>query len=279
VTVGGQARSYAYSLTVFVPGATPSCSGTQDTDGDGVGDCLEQTRGTNPALKDNNIFATDVTGNTRFIEQQFRDFLGREADAGGTSFWLGQLASGTSTRASLVESLLRSPEYDGLVAPMTRLYLGTYLRIPDYGGLQFWTGEYRHQPDRANLNRIAQAFATAPEFLARYGSLDNAGYIARLYENILGRTADTTGLNFWIGELNRGISRGDMLANFTESSEYVARVRPEATLINLSAAMLKRSPTQAEYDSIVPQLRSGVPTQTLADAIIRDSEYRRRFLP
>ncbi len=277
ITVGSQIKNFSYTVTVIDP-AKGGCTSITDTDGDGVSDCLEAVNSTNPNVRDNNIFVTDTIGNTRFVEQQFRDFLFREVDASGANFWVSQIESGQTTRAALVDGFLKSSEYDGLVAPLTRLYLATYLRTPDFSGLRFWTDEYRKLPNRTNLIRIAQMFATAPEFVQRYGNIDNATYISRLYQNVLGRNADPTGLNFWLTELNRGVSRGEMLANFTESPEFIRNVTADTTVINLSAALLKRAPTQQEYDTIVAQLRAGGSTQALIDAVLRGNEYRLRFL-
>jgi hypothetical protein len=284
VRVGGQTRNIAYTVTVFDPAkAGPACVTSTDSDSDGVSDCLEQQRGTNPNVRDNNIFAIDTAGHQRFVEQQFRDFVFREADTAGRDFWAGQLNAGTTSRASFIEQLLRGVEYDGLVAPMTRLYQGTYLRVPDYGGLQFWLGQYRASPNRTKLVEIGQAFATAPEFVARYGNIDNSTYIRRLYQNILQREPDAAGLAFWIAQLSVGVSRGEMLVNFTDSAEYVARVAAETTLINVASGMLKREPTAVEMAEIVPILRASgsvtsAATQQLLNAVLQGSEYRRRFV-
>jgi hypothetical protein len=45
-----------------------------------------------------------------------------------------------------------------------------------------------------SLASISEAFAHSPEFQAAYGSLSNEEFVARLYENPLGRDLDPNGL-------------------------------------------------------------------------------------
>ena len=41
-----------------------------------------------------------------------------------------------------------------------------------------------------------------------------------LYKNVLGRDADTGGLNYWLGQLNSGVeTRYEVLLGFAESAE------------------------------------------------------------
>jgi hypothetical protein len=246
-----------------------------DSDGDGIPNNVEASVGRNPNVKDNDIF----TNNQLFVMQQFRDTLGREADGGGLGFWLGELNAGRQTRASMIEAFTTSGEFDTLTAPMARLYFGTYLRIPDYPGLAFWTDEYRS--GRRTLVQIAEAFATAQEFINLYGAnTDNTTYVNLLYSNIIGRQADAGGLNFWVAELNSGRqTRGSMLASFTESSEYKQRRRAEIFTTLMYAAMLRRAPDQAAFNDNVNQINAGASFQSRISGVLGSQEYRSRFLP
>ncbi|HUR59666.1 MAG TPA: M12 family metallo-peptidase, partial [Opitutaceae bacterium] len=112
-----------------------NCSNlSADADNDGIPDCVEAGSGRVNGVKDNDIF----TNGLLFSAQQYRDFLAREPEADGLNFWAGALASGTQTRGAMVESFFNSAEFQGVIAPVARLYFAYFRRIPDYAGLQYW---------------------------------------------------------------------------------------------------------------------------------------------
>jgi hypothetical protein len=250
------------------------CTGNADTDGDGIPDCIEPTVTRNPAVKDNDVFGVS----NLFVMQQYRDFLGREADASGQAFWRGEIDGGRQTRQSMIEAFLTAGEFDQLTAPIARLYFGMYLRIPDYAGLAFWTDEFRS--GRRNLVNIGNAFTTVPEFTNRYGNVsDNRAFVTLVYQNVLARAPDAAGADFWTNQLNTGLVRGDMLTRFTESAEYKTRRRGEILATLLYAGMLKRAPSDFEFNNVVNAIAGGQSVQSQITAILNSSEYRRRFLP
>src|SRR5262249_36837435 len=109
----------------FVDG-TCTPGGAADTDFDGIPDAVEQNEGTRPCAKDNDVFAS-----TRlFLMQQYRDFFGREYDIDSFLSWMGSMAAGTSADA-VIKSFSDSPEFQGVVPPIIRLYLAYFNRIPD----------------------------------------------------------------------------------------------------------------------------------------------------
>ena len=71
---------------------------------------------------------------------------------------------------------------------------------------------------------IASSFLLSDEFKLRYGDdITDSTYVNTLYKNILGRDADTSGLNYWLGRLNSGAeTRYEVLLGFAESSENKA---------------------------------------------------------
>jgi Subtilase family/Domain of unknown function (DUF4214)/Divergent InlB B-repeat domain len=255
------------------------CDVTQvagDCDLDGIPNGIEAMEGRNPLTKDNDVFAVARL----FVMQQFRDFLKREGDTGGISFWNSEISAGRETRASMAQVFLASPEYANTVAPMTRLYFGSFVRIPDFDGLAFWTNEFAS--GRRSLETIAEEFARAPEFVALYGQLANQEFIERIYQNILGRgtNTDVQGAAFWRGELDSARrSRGQVLLAFTESGEYRSVRARDIEVVSLYNAMLQRAASSAEVSADIAALRSGsLNTRSLIQRVIDSTEYRRRFL-
>jgi hypothetical protein len=106
-------------------------------------------------------------------------------------------------------------------ARVRRLYLASFLREPDASGLAYWTGRLAAGHP---LTAIATHFATSAELRARYGALDDAAFVARLYQNVLGRAPDASGHAHWLSMLAQGRTRGWVLVSFSESREFVARV-------------------------------------------------------
>ena len=245
---------------------------TADADRDGIPDCLEAGSGKSTSFKDNDIFANGML----FAAQQYRDFLAREADADGLNFWTTQLNSGAQSRGAMVEGYFNSAEFQAAIAPVTRLYFAYFLRIPDYGGLQHWIGQFK---SGQSLAQISQAFAASDEFRLRYGSLGNSQFVTLVYNNVLGRAPDSAGLAHWTQQLQNGLSRGDMMVAFSESAEYLAASRNDVYVTMMYTAMLRREPDQAGFDHWVGYLDRGNSGLALINGFLGSAEYRQRFLP
>jgi hypothetical protein len=244
-----------------------------DTDADGIPDVVEANEGTNPLVKDNDVF-----GNPRlFVMQQYRDFLGREGDPGGVTFWTNQINSAAQTRAQVINSFFNSTEFQNSTAPVTRLYFAYFLRIPDYGGLLFWVNSFK---SGTSLSAISNAFAQSAEFQARYGSLNNAEFVTLVYNNVLGRAPDAGGLAFWTGQLDSGaMTRGQVMLGFSESPEYKTVIINEVFVVQIYIGMLRRSPDQGGFNFWVGLLDGGTSGLSLIQGFLDAAEYRARFLP
>jgi hypothetical protein len=252
-------------------GAPPCQPG--DADGDGMPDCVEEDEGSDAAVRDNDVFASARW----FAMQQYRDFLAREGDAGGIAFWAERIATGASSRGQVIESFFDSPEFQGAIAPVARLYFAYFLRIPDYAGLDFWIGYYRAGN---SLDAISDFFAGSAEFQSRYGSLDNAGFVNLVYQNVLGRAPDPGGFAFWKGQLDSGQrTRGQVMLGFSESEEFRALIGPEVYVTMAYMGMLRRAPEPGGFSFWVQYIDAGNSGLELIDGFLASPEYRGRFLP
>ncbi|MBU2994106.1 DUF4214 domain-containing protein, partial [Octadecabacter sp. B2R22] len=77
-------------------------------------------------------------------------------------------------------------------ASVYRLYQATLGREPDANGHQNWTT--RVATDELSLLQAANGFVNSTEFQNTYGALENADFVNLLYQNVLNRDADDTGL-------------------------------------------------------------------------------------
>ena len=103
-----------------------------------------------------------------------------------------------------------------------RLYKAALDREPDTAGLGYWINDL----DNGNsLVNISQGFINNTEFQKLYGiGLSKEQLITLLYENVLNRSPDQAGFDYWINDLNTGTSYAGALASFSESTENKANV-------------------------------------------------------
>jgi hypothetical protein len=108
---------------------------------------------------------------------------------------------------------------DDALGSVARLYWAALARAPDAGGLRYWDGA--HDAGRS-LGDIADCFAGASEFQARYGALSNRAFVEQLYLNTLQRPGDAAGINYWTAVLDSGRhDRGDILLGFSDAVEHM----------------------------------------------------------
>jgi hypothetical protein len=95
-----------------------------------------------------------------------------------------------------------------------RLYSAAFLRAPDPVGLEYWLSV------DVGLIDIAYVFTISEEFKNRYGELDDRSFVDRIYRNVLGRSPDESGFRYWIGLMDDGLTRAELLLYFSDSAEY-----------------------------------------------------------
>jgi len=186
---------------------------------------------------------------TTFIQQLYSRFLGRDADDVGVTYWLEQFDSHATNAAQASFDFIDSPEFSDTVAPIARLYYATLDRIPDAEGLSYWVSEYQKG---VALNDICSGFMASGEFQNNYGDLsDNTAFLEQLYQNVLNRVADSAGLNHWLGLMNQGLSRVEVVDGFANSAEFTAAKGDDIQILLIYHGILGTQPTQAEIDAAI----------------------------
>jgi len=205
-----------------------------------------------------------------FIKRQFADFAAGSPTPAQVTTWTANFDGGTSP-ATLIETLRKGAAWDGRVGPVTRLYSAYFLRSPDDDGLEFWVNRSRNG---TRLYAISSTFAASSEFVRRYGALTNAEFASLVYQNVLGRAPDPTGLAYWTKQLDKGQTRGRMMVGFSESSEYIRKQMAAVTVVEIWWGMLKRAPTPAEVTGFSARLKDGTPVTTIILELLGSTEYR-----
>ncbi len=95
-----------------------------------------------------------------------------------------------------------------LQTELVKLYIATFNRAPDADGLKYWLNEMRK--NNWTTERVAKSFFDQVETKNRYPeSFTNSQFIDAIYQNILNRTADSAGKEYWLGELENGRIKKD----------------------------------------------------------------------
>lgn len=207
-----------------------------------------------------------------FVVQQFVDLVGRMPTPNEQAVYEEALGDGSLTRARLVDNLRRIA-YDPPRAPVIRLYMAALGRTADHDGVEYWVDRYEAG---LSLRQMARLFVASPEFRAEYGELDDAGFVQLVYENVLDRPASTDDVEYWVGRLEGGMSRAEMMVLFSESQENRTLTRPLVDALEIYFGLLEREPTASELDSAVARTGTLAGRLELIDEITTSLEYSER---
>jgi Ca2+-binding RTX toxin-like protein len=106
---------------------------------------------------------------------------------------------------------------DPTAASVARLYLGTLDRAPTAADLVNGVGEAK---GGLTLAQEANDLVTGMEFLAKYGSLADTAFVEQMYQNVLGRAADSGELANALDSLSSGHTRGELAIGLTDSQAF-----------------------------------------------------------
>jgi hypothetical protein len=100
---------------------------------------------------------------------------------------------------------------------IVELYVAMMGRAPELSGFQYWEGlaldNNKTTPDLANI------MFTLPEVQAAYpATMDQTSFINSIYQFVVGRAADASGLSYWQNLLSSGsVTRGELVMQMVNS--------------------------------------------------------------
>lgn len=168
----------------------------------------------------------------------------------------------------------------GNAEAIARIYLAAYGQAPDLAGLLAYT----QQADAGTVS-LAQIAAAAPisaQFLAA-GTLTDAQFVTKLYQDADGRAPDAGGLAAYTQALAAGQTRGQVLLAIAESpearvhSQSVAGNANDATITRLYEAIDARAPDPGGLAAYGAALDAGQSVAQIAAAMLASPEYASRF--
>ena len=219
----------------------------REPDETGLGDwvdALYSGRGTGAKIVYGFVLSKEYQANSlsdeEYITAMYRIIFNREPDEDGLNSWITVLDNGC-TNKKVLEGFINSDEFYNLckdlgiergsyksdeiadnnylvasfVARLYRLILG---RRYDREGLDNWVRALVYRT--ATASEVVRGFLNSEEFLNR--NLPGRQFVTVLYQTILDREPDISGLESWENALARGYTRNQVIDGFLKSTEFGA---------------------------------------------------------
>lgn len=153
----------------------------------------------------------------RYIANVYDDLFARPVDAAGLQTWTSRLLAGTP-RVEVANGITGSDEYRSrLIAASYRTYLG---RSPDPAGAEHWLRQMRQG---MTIQAMEAGFVASPEYYQQSGST-SAGWVTRLYQQVLGRDPAASEVAHWQREMSAGMGPVQVALGFLLSTEHLTSV-------------------------------------------------------
>jgi hypothetical protein len=116
-------------------------------------------------------------------------------------------------------------------AQLFRFYYGAMRRMPDDTGYAWWL--HQIQQGYHDLRSVSACFIASPEFLGclnapDLSSIPNDVFLTYMYQGVFGREPDEGGYNWWLNQLQSGLStKVDVFMEMLQSNEYVEETLTE----------------------------------------------------
>ena len=186
--------------------------------------------------------AAEGTPASRYITSAFQLFTGRPATTGEIATWSPTVQAGN--RYPLTSALAVSDGWAGY--EIDQLYQIVLGRGADPSGRAYWVSQVAAG---VRLETIAVYYYGGPEYYGANGNTP-AGFVTALYQDILHRQPDQSGLNFWVGMLNAGV-----LDRYGVAASFYASVESRRDRVNrLYQRILGRGPDPGGWDYWAGQL-------------------------
>ncbi len=228
-----------------------------------------------------------------FVERLYVLVLGRGPDASGFEAWCNQLKNGNNTGADIIYGFLWSDEFierdfsdDEFVTVLYRSILG---REPDSEGKADWLSLLSEGFSRL---MVCSQFVASQEFndlCAEIGietgniPLTNivdqnqqiTRFVNRLYELVLGRRSDRTGLEDWVRVLvQQNQTAAHVVEGFVKSPEFLEKnLSNEEYVRVLYRALLNREADEVGLGEWVELLNQSYPKDYILKGFVESDEF------
>lgn len=230
---------------------------------------------------------------TAFVQRLYQEVLKRRADTAGLNLHASTILSGGSA-ANLAWSFLGSAEFakrsltdEQRVETAYQAMLG---RGSDAAGKRMWTGKLA---TGMSMRAVVSGFSESPEFRAlcskwgiKAGTLgvteprdknqNVTAFVQRLYQKVLGRNADTGGLNVHTNSLLSGAGAASTAWQFFSSPEFAKMNLSNADKVEIAyQTLLGRGSDAAGKAGWTEKMDKGMPLYSLISGFAQSNEFRK----
>jgi hypothetical protein len=239
----------------------------------------------------------DIDATTYFVEQQYRDFLGREADDSGLGFWSSQIADCKGDAACVQRARVNtsgafflSIEFQETGYMLYRFNKASFGAMPHRNaflvdmqaaaqgvvvGRDGW-----QQVLEDNKRRVAEAWVERAEFHSRFDGMSDDQFVAALFQNAGVLVTDAERAALVAGLRSHTETRATVLRKVSDNSEFRRKEQNPAFVLMQYFGYLHRDPDDAGFNfwlSKLEQFGGDFHKAEMVRAFIEATEYRHRF--
>lgn len=229
-----------------------------------------------------------------FISRLYLATLSREPDVDGLNYWTNAVKEGNANASFLVSSFFLSPEF--IAKPHSNaeivelVYEALLDRPSDAEGKAYWEGNLN---GGISLTGMLESFVRMPEFAqfcntygievgsititeARDKSFDLTKFLSRLYTNVLGRTAEPSGLNHWAEQfLSKKMNIESVAKQFVFSQEYLSKPHSDSEYLQmLYRTFMDREAEGTGFIYWQEQLKAGISREQVFQHFVYSEEFQ-----
>jgi Papain family cysteine protease/Domain of unknown function (DUF4214) len=212
---------------------------------------------------DAQMWAVDGIVTIPWVRCLYLDLLNRKPDQGGFNNWLNAINGGTSILL-VTDGFLHSEEYCTIVS--NSLYNQLLDRQSDPGGLIAWKD---FLVKGKSIQDAIVGFCDSLEYKSKHPIPSQ--FVESLYNKLLLRQSDPSGLQHWINLINSGTSTADVIRGFIRSKEYALQ-----RINEFYQKFLGRQPDTGGLDFWANKLQNGVSMQEVIRGLLTSDEYLMR---
>lgn len=288
--IGREGKSGGFSPT-FASGGRNGGGGAGGKGGFGVGGPAGAKGGSGGSISMTWFLSGDLQegfSQDEFVNNAYVSLLMRQLDTEGFNFWTGLINQGAS-RIDTIRSFLLTSEYNTLystnAAFVKSLYVNLLFRYPDSLGYNFWLDAINANPDMRGV--MIDSFLASPEFnnfndgraknYITFGitpRMSATQFVNSLYLRLNRRDSDGAGLGFWVGVVESGTPRVDVMKQFLNSTEYNDLYKSNSEFVeSLYVNLLLRHADPGGLDFYVGVLNNGSTRLSVIEAFLESAEF------
>jgi hypothetical protein len=249
------------------------------------------------------LLANDIDATTFFVEQQYRDFLGREADDSGLGFWSSQIAGCRGDDACVQRSRVNTSgafflsiefqETGYMLYRFNKASFGAMPRRNDFlvrmqsaaQGVVVGQAGWEQKLEE-NKRRAADDWVARPEFHSRFDAMADDRFVDALFQNAGVQPAQSERDSLVAGLRAHTETRATVLRKVADNSDFRRREQNPAFVLMQYFGYLHRNPDEGPDSDMggfnfwlkkLDDNGGDFHKAEMVRAFIEATEYRHRF--